>query len=225
MHPVIHNEGNGRPRGRPVDLVRAPCRAAGGLLAAVLAAMAAPANAQGVTATACAAAVTSMATAECLDVAAARLVLPADLTPRQLRALKQRHGAKLLLIDVRTPQEVRVTGVADVTDHVVPVRSARPGTAPDALPPSSAMVDDPAFVENLRSALLLAGAEPSTPVAVICRTGNRSGIAAQRLRAAGWVNVSNVIGGLDGKTNAFDDDEMGWRAAKLPMAPGVDTPL
>jgi rhodanese-related sulfurtransferase len=192
------------------------------MLAAALSVAAASVGAQGAAGALCAGAVAaSAAAADCVRDHKAAGELPADLTPRQVWTLKQRLGARLLLIDVRTPDETRATGVADVTDHVVPVRLPRAGTG--AAQPT--LVDDAQFVDNLVAALRLSGAAPATPVAVICRTGNRSGIAAQRLRAAGFVNVSNVIGGLDGKSDAIDDDEMGWRAARLPMVKAVDVPL
>jgi rhodanese-related sulfurtransferase len=188
------------------------------LLAAASLGVAAPVLAQGSGSARCGAVIAAAAAGvECATVAA----LPPELTPRQVWALKQRHGAQLLLIDVRTPDEARATGVADVTDHVVPVRLPKPATG--AAQP--VLVDDAQFVDNVATTLRLAGAAPATPIAVICRTGNRSGIAAQRLRAAGFVNVVNVVGGLDGKSNAMEDDEMGWRAARLPMTRAVDSPL
>ena len=50
--------------------------------------------------------------------------------------------------------------------------------------------------------------DASTPVAVICRSGMRSGRAAKLLAGAGFTNVSNVRGGM-----------MAWTAANLPVKP------
>ena len=69
------------------------------------------------------------------------------------------------------------------------------------------------------------GGAHCTVVVLFCRTGNRTAIALKRLRAAGYSSISEVIGGMDGKANALDDDEMGWRAAELPISRFVDPPL
>nr|WP_321361048.1 rhodanese-like domain-containing protein [uncultured Hyphomonas sp.] len=50
--------------------------------------------------------------------------------------------------------------------------------------------------------------DASAPVAVICRSGMRSGRAAKLLAAAGFTDVSNVRGGM-----------MAWTAANLPVKP------
>jgi len=47
---------------------------------------------------------------------------------------------------------------------------------------------------------------PDRPLYVICRSGNRSGHAAQALAGAGW-DASNVSDGM-----------IGWQAAGLPMS-------
>lgn len=48
--------------------------------------------------------------------------------------------------------------------------------------------------------------DASAPVAVICRSGMRSGRAAKLLAGAGFTDVSNVRGGM-----------MAWTAANLPV--------
>ena len=50
--------------------------------------------------------------------------------------------------------------------------------------------------------------DASAPVAVICRSGMRSGRAAKLLAGAGFTDVSNVRGGM-----------MAWTAANLPVTP------
>jgi rhodanese-related sulfurtransferase len=173
----------------------------------------------------CAQATTLSHAVECVHDAAGRAALPVELSPRQVWALKQRFGAGVVLIDVRMPVETQATGSPVVTDHVVQVRMPPPGADPAKPLPSSALVDDPAFVENFAQTLRLSAVQPDAPIVLICRTGNRSQIALRRLRAAGYTNVSEVIGGMDGKPNALDDDEMGWRATQLPILRFVDPPL
>lgn len=45
------------------------------------------------------------------------------------------------------------------------------------------------------------------PIALICRTGSRSRVAAEQLAALGFTQVYNVAGGI-----------FGWRRAGLPLA-------
>ena len=87
----------------------------------------------------------------------------------------------LILVDVRTENEWR-SGVA---------RGAHTVTLGD-----SCLVD---------KVYGLTREDTSKPVAVICRSGMRSGRAAKLLVQAGFTDVSNVRGGM-----------MAWNAAGLP---------
>lgn len=184
-----------------------------------------PLSAVAASAELCAQAAALSPAVECVHDAAGHATLPVELSARQVWALKQRFGAGVVLVDVRMPVETQASGSALVTDHVVPVRRAPPGADPAQPLPSSALVDDPAFIDDFAQTLRLSAVGRDTPVVLICRTGNRTQVALKRLRAAGYTNVSEVIGGMDGKPNALDDDEMGWRAASLPIRRFVDPPL
>lgn len=64
-----------------------------------------------------------------------------------------------------------------------------------------------------RLALSLAGLDRSRPVAVHCKGGYRSAIAAGLIQRAGFQNVANVIGGIDA-----------WRACGLPEVQDAAVP-
>lgn len=64
---------------------------------------------------------------------------------------------------------------------------------------------DPRMVDTIYGFLK---EDASAPVAVICRSGMRSGRAAKLLAGAGFTNVSNVRGGM-----------MAWTRANLPVKP------
>lgn len=100
-------------------------------------------------------------------------------------ALERLRKKDLVLIDVRTESEWQQTGV---------VKGAHTITLGD-----STMVDK---VYGLTKEDL------GKPVAVICRSGARSGRAAKQLAGAGFTDVSNVRGGM-----------MAWTAANLPVQP------
>jgi rhodanese-related sulfurtransferase len=99
---------------------------------------------------------------------------------------------KATLVDVREPAEWAETGV----------------------PKGAAMisVSRPDFVEAVTAKV---GGNKSKPVALICRSGNRSVKAAEALTAAGFTNVTNIGDGMLGR--AFVGK--GWLAANLPTSP------
>lgn len=113
---------------------------------------------------------------------ASTLALAADVKTidvRQGQAMKE-QGA--VLLDVREPDEYREA-------HV----------------PGSILVP----LGQLKSRLQEIRALGSKPVAVICRSGRRSSVAAELLMQAGWTNVYNVQGGM-----------IAWERAALPIVEG-----
>lgn len=96
----------------------------------------------------------------------ARQVLSSPLSVEQLT------GGSFLVVDIRTPEEWRETGVL-----------------PDALLLTYTRPDQ--FLAALRPHL-----EPGRPVALICRTGNRTARAAREIGAQLDVPVIDVAGGM-----------------------------
>ena len=99
------------------------------------------------------------------------------------------QAGQLTLIDVRTPEEWRETGVAP---GAVRLEGSRPDFAADVL----------RQVKGDRGA----------PIALICRTGNRSGRAQEYLRSEGFTQVYNVGEGMAGSASG-----PGWLARGLPV--------
>ncbi len=99
----------------------------------------------------------------------------------QQGAALQKQGA--LLLDVRTPEEFAQ------------------GHAPGAkLIP----------LDQLQSRLAELGGAKNRPIALICRSGNRSGIAQRILEAEGFTQTVNVQGGM-----------IHWARAGLPVVTGA----
>ncbi len=98
--------------------------------------------------------------------------------PVQRLSAREAHdrlaAGEITLIDVRTPEEWRQTGVA-------------PGAQRTPL-------QDKDFLKQV----MLAVGEFEAPVAFICRSGQRSGQAAAQARAVGFTQVYNVVGGMEG---------------------------
>ncbi len=111
-------------------------------------------------------------------------------------ALEGARSGALTLVDVRSPQEWRKTGLPEgaeaVTIH-----------GPEGLP---------GFVAAIRERLGEAG---NQPIALICATGVRSTAASRALRAAGFTRVLNVREGLFGNQT----DGPGWLRSGLPTQP------
>ena len=110
-----------------------------------------------------------------------------DLSPEE--ALAKSRSGEILLIDIRTPSEWRQTGVA----------------------PEAHRIDmtDPRFVERLLQDM---GGDKSAPIALICRTGNRSGYVQQQLQKMGFSQVYNVPEGMAGSRSG-----PGWVRRGLPV--------
>ena len=98
-------------------------------------------------------------------------------------------AGKIKLVDVRTPQEWRQTGIA------------KPGYA--------ISMHQRGFLDKLNR---LVGNDKSAPVAFICATGARSGYVMKALRKAGYSNVMSVGEGMLGSAYG-----KGWIKQHLPV--------
>lgn len=70
--------------------------------------------------------------------------------------------------------------------------------------------DAAAFLAAIRTQT---GSDTTRPIALICKSGIRSGQAQAVLQGAGYADVVNVVGG-------FDAGPENWRASGLPVEPG-----
>ena len=104
------------------------------------------------------------------------------------------HG-EITLIDVRSPEEWRETGVA---------RDAQLAT-----------IHDPRGMAGFLEAVLgVVAGDRGRPIAVICAAGVRSARARRFLEAHGFTAVFDVSEGMLGR-----GDEPGWLARGLPIEP------
>lgn len=100
-------------------------------------------------------------------------------------------AGKVRLIDIRTPQEWRQTGVAPGAGRVDFYRG------PEVL---------------LNSILQMVGGDRNAPIALICRTGNRTTQAQKFLQEQGFTRVYNVKEGMSGSAAG-----PGWLKRNLPV--------
>ena len=108
-------------------------------------------------------------------------------------ALAQLKAGKLILVDIRTPQEWQQTGVAQGAVRL------------DMQHPKGA----PGFTDDL---LKLTKGDKNAPIALICRTGNRTTQVQRYLEAQGFTQVINVREGMAGSAAG-----PGWLRRGLPL--------
>lgn len=131
-----------------------------------------------------------------MTTAAAAVATPAVLSGGEMSApdaLAQVQAGKLTLIDIRTPAEWQQTGLA---------KGAR--RAEWAHPKGLT-----GFVQDVLKA---SGGNKATPVALICRTGNRSTQAQRYLIEQGFTQVLHVKEGMAGSAAG-----PGWLRRGLPL--------
>ncbi|KAB2842075.1 MAG: rhodanese-like domain-containing protein [Burkholderiales bacterium] len=118
----------------------------------------------------------------------------ASLAGGDISAAEAHAGAKagkFRLIDIRTPQEWRQTGIA----------------------PGAAQIDFYRGSEVLvREVTQIIGGDKNAPIALICRTGNRTTQAQRILQAQGFTQVFNVKEGMAGSSAG-----PGWLKQGLPI--------
>jgi len=100
---------------------------------------------------------------------------------------------KLTLIDLRTADEWRQTGVPAGARRIDLHNPEGPA----------------AFLDQVSAAV---EGDKAAPIGLICRTGNRSTQAQKFLLAKGFTNVTNVIEGMAG-----NDNGPGWLKRGLPL--------
>ncbi len=106
-------------------------------------------------------------------------------------AFEAAQSGKVRLIDIRTPQEWRQTGVAPGAGRVDMYRGAE---------------------HLLRGVLQEAKGDRNAPIALICRTGNRTTQAQKFLQQQGFTQVFNVKEGMAGSAAG-----PGWTRRGLPL--------
>lgn len=96
---------------------------------------------------------------------------------------------EIVLVDVRTPEEWKQTGLP-ASGHAITMQG-------------------PDFMKRLDAVL---GGDRSKPLALICRTGNRTGSLVAPLEKAGYTRVINVAEGMVGGRYG-----PGWIKSGLPV--------
>ncbi len=108
-------------------------------------------------------------------------------------AYEKAQGGEIVLVDIRTPEEWAETGIGE------------------GAIPLDMRADD--FVKQL---VALRRANPEKPIALICRTGNRSQFVVSALAGQGFPGLVDVSEGMAGGPRG-----KGWIPTGLPTVPGT----
>jgi len=108
-------------------------------------------------------------------------------------AWAEAQAGRLVLIDIRRPEEWRQTGVAKGAREID--MTSQGGVQ--------------GFVERIASEV---GGNRNAPIGLICRTGNRTTQVQRVLMEAGFTRVFNIDEGMIGSRAG-----PGWRARGLPI--------
>lgn len=128
------------------------------------------------------------------------LMCAGAVTPEEAWQLFQDKVA--ILVDVRTPEEYRFVGRI-------------PGTILIPWMYGTTMSRNPSFVSEVEKQL-----DRKAVILLLCRSGKRSAGAAEKLTAAGFEHVFNVLEGFEGDldSNMQRNHINGWRCRNLPWS-------
>jgi adenylyltransferase/sulfurtransferase len=101
-------------------------------------------------------------------------------------------GDNLTILDVRNPIELEISALENTTLFI-------------PKPQIDAAIDDVMAGRKTREQTVLAQIPNDVEIAIICRTGNRSGVILEALRRVGYQNqLRNVVGGINAWADEID---------------------
>ncbi len=142
---------------------------------------------------------------------------------KEVAAMKQKLGEKMLLVDVRDPVEIMFTGFSDVVDINIPFKTADRSEWHKKKPVFN-MKTNTHFEQDLAAALKARGLTKDAPIAIMCRSGGTRGAPATKLlEDKGYTNIYVVTDGFEGGTLKEGEKKNwrlkdGWKNTGLPWS-------
>lgn len=150
------------------------------------------------------------------------------LTPQQALEMKQQNPHGVAFFDIRTRAEAMYVGMASTVDALVPfVEHQEIMSDWDDKRSMYKLEPNQDFVVEIERRMQALGLGKDAPLILMCRSGDRSSKAADRLLAAGYAKVYSVVEGFEGD-RASDGAKKGqrvvngWRNANLPWSYKLD---
>ena len=149
------------------------------------------------------------------------------LSPQQAWEQINERPDETLFIDVRTRAEAMYVGMPTVADALVPFVDHDPFWAWDDERNSYKLEPVQDFVDEVNRRLAAKNLDKDAPVILICRSGGRSAMAADRLAEAGFTQVYTIPEGFEGDKSKAQADKgqrtvNGWKNADLPWTTELD---
>ena len=154
------------------------------------------------------------------------------VTATEAYRIHRSYPGQVVLIDIRSREEAAFAGQAEVVDlhvpYLEPVLPLQWNPATNSL----RMQRNPAFIEQVRAELVRNDWPEDTVILLLCRSGERSAIAADALSAAGIAPVYTVVDGFEGDVgdtgrrdvNGWKNTGGPWRSAPLARLTFTVTP-
>jgi rhodanese-related sulfurtransferase len=129
------------------------------------------------------------------------------------------EAAKVLFVDVRTPQEAMFVGMASVVDANIPYMVMPELPEWDAKKNAYKLVPNSGFLTAVMAKLEAKGLGKNDTVILMCRSGDRSATAANLLAKAGFTQVFSVLEGFEGDMSKEGRRAVnGWKNDGLPWS-------
>lgn len=150
------------------------------------------------------------------------------LTPQQAWEMKKANPKGVALFDIRTRAEAMYVGWPGDADALVPfVEHPEIMTDWDDKRHMYKLEPNQDFVPELERRLKEMGLGKDATIILVCRSGDRSSKAADRLQMAGYGKVYSVAEGFEGDTakegpKAGQRAVNGWKNANLPWTYKLD---
>ncbi|MBN8454430.1 rhodanese-like domain-containing protein [Accumulibacter sp.] len=150
------------------------------------------------------------------------------LTPQQAHETKKKDPKGVAFFDIRTRVEAVYVGMPTDVDALVPyVEHQEMMTDWDEKRHMYKLEPNQDFIPELERRLNEKGLTRNSPIILICRSGDRSAKAADRLLDAGYTKVYSVAEGVEGDTakgGPTDGQRVvnGWKNARLPWTYRLD---
>lgn len=150
------------------------------------------------------------------------------LTPQQAYEMKKAEPKGVALFDVRTRAEAMYVGMATEVDALVPFVEHQEFMVDwDEKRTMYRLEPNQDFVPEFERRMKQLGLGKESPVILICRSGDRSSRAADRLQAAGYTKVYSVTEGFEGDRTSDGPKKgqrvvNGWKNADLPWSYKLD---
>lgn len=156
-----------------------------------------------------------------------RTTLNLYLTPIEAWEMIQAQPDRILFLDVRTRAEAIYVGMPDAADGLVPFVDHEPFWSWDDKRKNYRLEPVQNFVPEATRRLTEKGLDKNDIVMVMCRSGTRSAMAANRLAEAGFTRVYNLVEGFEGDARKQGPVKgqrtlNGWKNTGLPWSYPTD---